>query len=332
MEEAESCPPLKEILSTIHRLPVQKLGSGGFSTVFLFHVLGKSYAVKIIPIENETHIEEFKTEVLNWKTANQNPRLQTIIPTFCESALIPVETIRSFEYPIDSVLELNTEWRHPEMAIAYGFIFTKSTNYVPYYKLPHRYEITTQIIDNLIQALDVLHKEDYIHGDIKLENILIKPDLGIYFIDLAGLCKLPCTRSIPTTQNYLPPDFATFTKSRFRFQKPGTLLKKNRRKTKITNKTFTRFSKEMDKYAMGKIILHILTTTVAEDPRWGNDASPEDKQVRETYYQKAYQLIRYPIHIYASEIGLESQTKKNTPSITTKQNTRRTKNQRKKTN
>lgn len=316
MNEIEACPPLEEILKNIHTLPIEKLGGGGFSNVFLFKVLGKSYAVKIIPIENEGQIQQFKIEENNWIISNINPRLQKIVPVFCESALIPIDQIRKFEYPIDRVLNLNSELRHTDRAIAYGFIFTKAIDYL--YSLPDKYENATLLIDNLLAALKVLHDEGYIHGDIKLYNILIRPDFGVYFIDLAGLCKLPCTRSIPWTSDYMPPDFASHTKSRFHYRTPKEFSEASKqlyaskkqnlpiykkRKTRITTQTFPRYSKEMDNYAMGKVILEILDAAARKDSRWGSDSSEEDEAIKEKYYQKAYKLLRYPIHIYASEIG-----------------------------
>lgn len=318
MDEVEGCPPLEEILKNISTIPFQILGGGGFSTVYYFEVLGKQYAVKIIPLENEKQIEEFRIEAQNWIISNVNPRLRKIVPVFCESAVIPIETLHKFNTPIDRILNLSTELRNPEKAIAYGFIFTKATDYVNIGSLPRRYEIATQLVDNLIEALEILHKEGYIHGDIKLYNLLIRPDLGVYFIDLAGLCKLPCTRGIPWTADYMPPDFAKYTKRRFHYRTPKVFSdesiklyesqKKNvpynkKRKTRVTTQTFPRYTKEMDRYAMGKVILEILDETVRGDTRWSSDSSPEEAALRDKYYEKAYKLFRYPIHIYASEIG-----------------------------
>lgn len=299
------CPPLEYILENIDTLPKKVLGGGGFSNVLFFVVDNISYAVKVIPIVTEKHIETFKQEVLNWKIANLNPKLRDIVPHFCESALVSKEIIESFKTPITKAFHLYTEWRDPDDAIAFGFIFTRETNYIHYSQLPKRYEETTKVIDNLIQMLDILHLENYIHGDIKWDNILIKnnENYDTFFIDLEGLCKLPCTREIPYTHSYIPPDYSARHKLTFKFQKSGTLTKAGRLKTKVTNKTFTRYSKEMDRYAMGLVILQLLDWTTKNDARWRKSGEQADLAVKNAYYQKAYTLIRYPIHIYASEIG-----------------------------
>ncbi len=184
-----------------------------------------------------------------------------------------------------------------------------------------------KLADNLINMLNILHNEGYIHADIKLPNILIKddPSLQTYFIDLAGLCKLPCTRSLPLSYNYVPGDFSRETKGSYRFKITKKLsnnqVMRKKYKTAITNRTFRRYSKELDKYAMGKVILEILDSVSVNDPRWKNPQGGM-KEFKDIWYRKAYELIRYPIHIYSAEIG---QDKLPTDSQLRKQKTRKRK-------
>ena len=54
-----------------------------------------------------------------------------------------------------------------------------------------------QIIENLVLAVEKLHDKGITHNDIKEDNILVDPDLGVHLIDL-GIA-LPCGRNIGIT-------------------------------------------------------------------------------------------------------------------------------------
>ena len=279
---------IEEILEQIGSLNARIIGGGAFSNVLRISFRGEEYILKIIPIINESDIESFRLEKNNWELVSENSNLRTITPEFCESALVHKETLNMFNPPIYTLFNLHTEYRSPEKANYFGFILTKASDL--YLKIPKTGSDVANLTDKLIYALNVLHNEGYVHGDIKRANILIKqfPLFDILFIDLEGLCKLPCARSMPHT--IVPPNFRPGKKT-YTIKKPGTTLKK---KIKATNAGFPEFSKETDRYAMGRLILDILTIT-----NW-SDTSPE---VKEETYQKAYTLLRSPIHTYASKIG-----------------------------
>jgi serine/threonine protein kinase len=297
----DDCPPLKTILNNIKHIPHEKIGVGTNGSVFLMNIENKSYAIKMICIENEKQIESFMQEVQHWKEAQLT--IPEIVPVFCESALVDKDTLDSFEYPLYKELDLNTEWRSADKAIAFGFIFTQSVDYLR--KIDFTVENTTLLIDNLIKALDILQSRGYIHGDIKDDNILYlkEPYLKVLFIDLEGLCKSPCQKALP--QTYLPPNYSSIKKRRFHFRTPSGTKKR----TKVTNKSFPKFTFATDRYAVGLTILDYIKKTQWNDPRWrGQNITSEMKELRDTYYNKAYKLISTPIHEYASAIGKEKTT------------------------
>lgn len=117
------------------------------------------------------------------------------------------------------------EFRHPNIVEAYELIgldnntLAYTMEYVEGYDLGRMfandkipYEKIDSIFGQLLDGLQALHDKGYVHRDIKLENVLVRPD-GVVKISDLGLMKdlnnssLTRTGVLLGTAQYMPPEY-----------------------------------------------------------------------------------------------------------------------------
>jgi serine/threonine-protein kinase SRPK3 len=132
---------------------IQKLGSGAYATVWLIYNTKDTeyYALKI---HNTT---DYKAGVRELELLNK-----------FNDGNVCIKLYDSFEYIIDS----KTKYFCIVLELLAGSIYDISVSY-PYNNTGLPITIIKQVIKTTLIALDSIHKKNYIHTDIKPENILV---------------------------------------------------------------------------------------------------------------------------------------------------------------
>ncbi|KAK6935880.1 U-box domain [Dillenia turbinata] len=194
-----------------------KIRQGGYGSVYKGELLDKTVAIKKLHAHNMHGQSEFQQEVQVLGNLH-HPNLVTLLGT-CPEAWALV-----YEYMPNGSLQ--------------DRLFKKS-NIAP---LP--WKIRARIISEIASALLFLHSsksEKIIHGDLKLENVLLDSELSCKICDF-GICRL-----VPE-ENFHCPSFRRNTKPMGAFQ--------------YTDPEFYRtgiLSPKSDVYSLGLIILQVLT-------------------------------------------------------------------------
>ena len=266
-----------EHLRYLYSLPGIKLGEGTFGMVTLhMEKSGRKYVIKEVRIRDPL---EFQNEANILYELSENPETAPFVSKTKYSLIY-----NGFGYIVQDY----------EDTIE-GFTFYESKNMLSE-------EVGIELINNLIKALEAIHRAGYIHRDLKLENTLFRiKDGKIYpipiIIDFGSACKIPCgSKSLVGTASYLPSNYlspsnrynpsvrlfyhGTNKKRTLRLKNTGTVLRRN-------------YSKKSDNYALG-ILIGIL---VNERIMWVN----KDKQI--DYSIKAHELMKEIIPNLAANMG-----------------------------
>lgn len=193
---------------------VKRIGKGGFGSVFL---VNRTIVVKCVMIGTEEEGLRFLNEVEAWENLRDIPELANNIPEYMGSTTYnyrpwPPHVIGGFDLHISTMA---------------GFIFQR---FQPVEELTDCFNITSIVdvnrsrilFDNIIRAFDVLHRNNFVHRDIKPPNILIRTTPGPLYnepiiIDVGMICKMPCqVSSLAGTMHFLPRNFFPLTNRQFR--------------------------------------------------------------------------------------------------------------------
>lgn len=171
------------------------IGSGAFGTVKKVTFGGKEYAIKKIHLtsdpyyndDDKTFIDDFKKEVEIMKHLRDRGLCPRILPCIYDAyidddvgylmmdLLTDGDTmddyIRALYLPRNNNGNMNT---------------TESNSSAP--KLPP----LTLVAENLRKALDEIHAAEILHLDIKPDNIWVRRDGSVQFLDFGLACKKPC--------------------------------------------------------------------------------------------------------------------------------------------
>jgi tRNA A-37 threonylcarbamoyl transferase component Bud32 len=172
------------------------IGSGAFGTVKKVTFGGKEYAIKQIHLtsdpdyndDDKTFIDDFKKEVEIMKHLRDRGLCPRILPCIYDAyiddnvgyvmmdLLTDGDTmddyIRALYTPINTNVNMNMNT-------------SESSDSAPLPPL-------TFVAENLRKALDEIHAADIIHLDIKPDNIWVRRDGSVQFLDFGLACKKPC--------------------------------------------------------------------------------------------------------------------------------------------
>jgi serine/threonine protein kinase len=134
------------------------LGRGGYGTVILSEdkITGKAYAIKRIPIEDETTTDKVEREINNLSQLSHDP---------CVDGIVCYYDIFRDNYFYYIVME----YIKGENLLATTRsikIILDDTNLF--------YKTIIEIIKKLLQSLDYIHSKGFVHSDIKPENIMVR--------------------------------------------------------------------------------------------------------------------------------------------------------------
>ena len=163
------------------------IGRGGFGQVKKVAIDSKQYAVKRVRINT---ISKFMKEVKNHEFLSTNENTSKYVPTY-----IGYVIMNGYGYIIQSYVHSMDFMRFIELERS----FTKETG--------------TKIYNELINAVNAMHSINYVHNDIKPENILLvldnsdRPTGQVLLIDFDTMCKLPCQSLNRVGTNLYWPNF-----------------------------------------------------------------------------------------------------------------------------
>ena len=166
--------PLSKSTSNINFY--ENIGSGSFGNVFkCFHKLDENdYAVKIVPVYNDTNKDKYIKEVQTMALLDHpnivryyNSWIEKILPSNFDKGLLCME--EDFSSSCSDVVEeyTITEFLFIQMELCYGNLsdyLVKQTEI--------NYQKSNTIFIDIVQGLNYLHKMNIIHRDIKPSNIM----------------------------------------------------------------------------------------------------------------------------------------------------------------
>lgn len=198
----EGCPQIKEVRDFLqlalgyHLDPMDKdtyiLGQGAFGTVIRYK---RDYVIKVVEARTHYIEKEFQNEIKSWTSLWEIKSLRDVMPYYCWSAYFRTEKAGVIVQKYEETYTLQD----------YLDDFSKRGKMFPY-------EIGVRLIEEIDNAVGILHANGYIHRDLKPANILLRVNTGSaereltpILIDFGMACKLPCQdRDRKGTPGFMP--------------------------------------------------------------------------------------------------------------------------------
>ena len=173
------------------------IGSGAFGTVKKVTFGGKEYAIKQIKLtsdpdyndDDKTFVEDFNTEVGIMKDLRDRGLCPRILPCIYDAYIDDeigylMMDLLTDGYTMDDYIR--ALYTPTNTNVNMNMNTTESNDSVP--KLPP----LTLVAENLRKALDEIHAAGILHLDIKPDNIWVRRDGSVQFLDFGLACKMPC--------------------------------------------------------------------------------------------------------------------------------------------
>lgn len=185
------CPTIDEVLA-MPKSSWKTLGSGGQGVVYKIG----NYVLKIMALKDQKAIDAFQVEKEILEEISENPLTRSYVPELCSFDI--KETFGNFKGYILQKYEKTKTLKEVIEDLE------DSSEQLSF-------EIGSQLIYNLLQAILRINIIGYVHRDIKPENILIRTGKNIekpILIDFGLACKQPC-EDVPMagTLQFIPKDF-----------------------------------------------------------------------------------------------------------------------------
>ena len=207
--------PLSKSTSNINFY--ENIGSGSFGNVFkCFHKLDENdYAVKIVPVYNDTNKDKYMKEVQTMALLDHpnivryyNSWIEKILPSNFDRGLLCLEEDYSSSTKIVEDYSI-TEFLFIQMELCYGNL----SDYLAH-QTKINYQKSNTVFVDIVQGLNYLHKMNIIHRDIKPSNIMFdkfgKAKIGDFGMsikyDEKGCISGRKTENEYGTYNYLAPE------------------------------------------------------------------------------------------------------------------------------